>query len=108
MESLPLEPYQLARRSILSALSRGLEEVIELRRVEGRERPRPEQEMVGQVSVKSESSWEILDCTVDLFLNALQGFWLQYRRLPVFNPGHMLCKQANGGYGNGTYGNYRA
>jgi len=33
----------------------------------------PDQEMVGQVSVKSESSWEILDCTVDLFLNALRA-----------------------------------
>ena len=32
----------------------------------------PDQEQVGQVSVKTESSWEILDCTVDVFLDVLR------------------------------------
>jgi len=32
----------------------------------------PDQEQVGQVSVKAESAWEILDCTVDVFLDVLR------------------------------------
>lgn len=32
----------------------------------------PDQELVGQVSVKTQSHWEILDCTVDVFLDVLR------------------------------------
>ncbi len=32
----------------------------------------PDQDLVGQVSVKTESAWEILDCTVDVFLDVLR------------------------------------
>lgn len=32
----------------------------------------PDQELVGQVGVKTESSWEILDCTVEIVLNVLR------------------------------------